>query len=891
MPGHSGEEARRQVNKPAERGGETAAGVHLARGGRLSLEASTRAGALSRPSSSSSQRLPGGDGAASVSEARGKLFHDKIRMEAVPQVQDAVIENKLQEMPPVISVEAVVEGTAELPVSENVTNPTPSVVIPSVSDGEGSGTTPIDLRNNQGPGGGVPKDYPVSTVPRNHHYRPQGGSSDYSSPPHSDAYASLNKGARKDDRYRPVHPDGYRTLDPSFRAPSRNQLDPYGAQPQVGRTGNPMEMSSIPRFVPDPYGLEDDQRSVGYEDSDYGMGYPRQNHYGYPRGTPHRTASYEGTLDRMSGVGDFLWGGGAPLAQGERGSLASLDSIQKRAPGADGWRQPELSEVIAMLNYRLDAVKVNAAAYLQHLTYKNDKVKSELRSLKGIPAIVSLIDHPSKEVHFAACGALRNISFGKDPEIKTTIAHCDGVFYMVKLLRRTNDRRLIEIITGTLWNLSSHEGLLKDLVARALHALVDEVLVQHSGVEQKSNGAEGGKEDGKSPFQEWEKVLINTTGFLRNVSAAEIDERKKIRECKGLVDSVVHILKSQTKTSSGAVDPEKLNSKLTENCVCVLRNLSYHLHCEIPNHERYKETPNNTSIPQRFGSRKSRRNRENDGMAMTNISAKGSELLFQKDVVETYGHLLTSSTNPLVLEASAGAVQNLCAGNWTHGRKTRANMMTNKYGDKMVEYLDHDNELVVQAMSGALCNLALEPLNATELGVNAVPKLLSKLPDDEGHSSFSEQTRMAVLSALYVILGQSLEATKKLVPKVPKETQGINRLVLLKNASDRHSEREIRAVSLVLQKVWDHKELRRTLLRNKYKKTDFVISKNPPSKKKTKGSSEGRPNEETNSKETDHLLKGNKDEPSGRNLAQDSGPTVNQDGQLDTAEIAAQGEK
>lgn len=35
---------------------------------------------------------------------------------------------------------------------------------------------------------------------------------------------------------RPVHPDGYRTLDPSYRAHSRNQLDPYAAQPQVGPT-------------------------------------------------------------------------------------------------------------------------------------------------------------------------------------------------------------------------------------------------------------------------------------------------------------------------------------------------------------------------------------------------------------------------------------------------------------------------------------------------------------------------------------------------------------------------------------------------------------------------------------------------------------------------------
>lgn len=55
--------------------------------------------------------------------------------------------------------------------------------------------------------------------------------------------------------------------------------------------------------------------------------------------------------------------------------MASLDSTLRKAP-PNSWRQPELPEVIAMLSYRLDAVKTNAAAFLQHLTFKNDKVKA-----------------------------------------------------------------------------------------------------------------------------------------------------------------------------------------------------------------------------------------------------------------------------------------------------------------------------------------------------------------------------------------------------------------------------------------------------------------------------------------------------------------------------------
>lgn len=50
-----------------------------------------------------------------------------------------------------------------------------------------------------------------------------------------------------------------------------------------------------------------------------------------------------------------------------------------------------------MLGFRLDAVKSNAAAYLQHLCYRNDKVKTDVRKLKGIPVLVGLLDHPKRK--------------------------------------------------------------------------------------------------------------------------------------------------------------------------------------------------------------------------------------------------------------------------------------------------------------------------------------------------------------------------------------------------------------------------------------------------------------------------------------------------------------
>uniref|UniRef100_A0A8C9Y915 Catenin delta 1 n=1 Tax=Sander lucioperca TaxID=283035 RepID=A0A8C9Y915_SANLU len=684
---------------------------------------------------------------------------------------------------------------------------TTRTVIPSVSDtlsldGGGSvtgmGGYPAPMVYRQGPGGGMPMDYPTHTVPRNYHYGPPGGYDDYRTGPPSEAYTSLSRGARMDDRYRYI----------------------FFVGTHVGRMGSAMELSSIPRFVPEPYGLEDDQRSMGYDEPDYGMGHPM--HYS------------TGTLDGdMSGPGDMYYWGGAPLAQGERGSMASLDSTLRKAPGPGpgGWRQPELPEVIAMLNYRLDPVRSNAAAYLQHLTYKNDKVKSDVRRLKGIPALVSMLDNPNKEVHYAACGALKNISYGKDQDNKIAIKNCDGVPALVRLLRKTHDQDLTDTITGTLWNLSSHDSVKMEIVDHALHALSDEVMVPHSGWARGSNGA-GGGDSCKPRHLEWETALTNTAGCLRNVSSERSEARRKLRECTGLVDSLMYIVQSQ-------IDCKDVDNKLIENSMCLLRNLSYQVHREIPGSERYQEAAplNQGPAPASqkggcFSSRKSKGRKDEDAAAdvidipKRTTPAKGYELLYQPEVVRIYTSLLKESKNPTVLEASAGAVQNLCAGRWTYGRYIRALLRQEKGLPMMTELLAHGNDRVVRAMSGALRNMAIDARNRDLLGKHAVPHLVANLPgggQSQPVRALSEETVVSVLSTLHEVLGSSLEAAKSL-----RASQGIERLVLI-NKDGNRSEREVRGAGLVLQTVWGYKELRRTLEKDGWKKTDFMVNLNPPS--------------------------------------------------------------
>ena len=120
------------------------------------------------------------------------------------------------------------------------------------------------------------------------------------------------------------------------------------------------------------------------------------------------------------------------------------------------WRDPDLHEVIEFLNNPNSVIKANAAAYLQHLCYMDDPVKAKTRQLGGIPPLVGLLQHEIPEIHRNSCGALRNLSYGRqNDENKRAIQKVGGIPALVKLLRKTQDKEVQELVAGVLWNLSS----------------------------------------------------------------------------------------------------------------------------------------------------------------------------------------------------------------------------------------------------------------------------------------------------------------------------------------------------------------------------------------------------------------------------------------------------
>ncbi|XP_041816104.1 armadillo repeat protein deleted in velo-cardio-facial syndrome homolog [Chelmon rostratus] len=522
----------------------------------------------------------------------------------------------------------------------------------------------------------------------------------------------------------------------------------------------------------------------------------------------------------------------------KRSSMVSLDSI-RRDPR---WRDPNLHEVISMLSHPMDPVKSNAAAYLQHLCYENDRIKQEVRQLNGVPMLVELLDHPKAEVHRKACGALRNISYGKDHNNKMAIKNCDGIQALVRLLRKCTSMEVKELVTGTLWNLSSHEPLKMIVINNGLQTLTDEIIIPHSGWTKDS------VDPSKLLSAEWTTVFKNTSGCLRNVSSDGAEARQRLRECEGLVDALLHALQS-------AVVNKDTDNKSVENCVCILRNLSYHVHKEIPGAERFQEPHSHHLLrsvghqkkknePDCHGGKRPKEEWFNQGwkngfmdrkygtldLPKRTEQMKGLELLYQPEVVRLYLSLLTCSHNHNTLEAAAGALQNLAAGHWAWSSYIRATVRKEKGLPILVELLRSDVDKVVRAVAIALRNLAMDRRNKDLIGSYALRDLVGNLPCGQQHpaKNLEGDTVVSILNTIHEIITDSPENARALI-----QGHAVQKLVAINKSSQ--SARETKAASHVLQTIWAYKDLRNTLSKAGWNKGHFKPTTTGVTKKSKSG--------------------------------------------------------
>uniref|UniRef100_A0A3Q3GMA3 Catenin delta 2 n=1 Tax=Labrus bergylta TaxID=56723 RepID=A0A3Q3GMA3_9LABR len=506
----------------------------------------------------------------------------------------------------------------------------------------------------------------------------------------------------------------------------------------------------------------------------------------------------------------------------------SIDSIQKD-PREFGWRDPELPEVIQMLQHQFPSVQSNAAAYLQHLCFGDNKIKAEIRRQGGIQLLVDLLDHRMSEVHRSACGALRNLVYGKaNDENKIALKNCGGIPALVRLLRKTGDVEIRELVTGVLWNLSSCDALKMPIIQDALAVLTNSVIIPHSNWDSSPT-----HHDDRKLHLHTSQVLRNATGCLRNVSSAGEEARRRMRECDGLTDALLYVI--QTSLGSSEID-----SKTVENCVCILRNLSYRLAAETSHGQQGGLEELDSLLCDAngrdgessgcWGKKKKKKKGADqwDGVGPFPDTAdppKGVQMLWHPTIVKPYLTLLSECSNPDTLEGAAGALQNLAAGSWKWSVYIRAAVRKDKGLPILVELLRIDNDKVVCAVATALRNMALDIRNKELIGKYAMRDLIHRLPGSSSSSSppskaMSDDTVTAICCALHEVITKNMENAKAL-----RDAGGIEKLIgIARSKGDKHSAKVVKAASQVLSSMWQYRDLRSLYKKDGYAQYHFVGS-------------------------------------------------------------------
>ncbi|XP_059801373.1 catenin delta-2-like isoform X2 [Hypanus sabinus] len=656
---------------------------------------------------------------------------------------------------------------------------------------------------------------------------------------------------------------------PPLRSLSQSQGDPL--QTSLTGTYRTSTAPSSPAVDSVPLQRTGSQNTATYQRPSYATG-PAANY-----GDPYRTLQYCPSVESP-----YSKSGPAIPPEGTLARSPSIDSIQKdprvqqssipcrkwrsgptqravpetpgnrcgrrwhtvrKPPREFGWRDPELPEVIQMLQHQFPSVQSNAAAYLQHLCFGDNKIKAEIRRQGGIQLLVDLLDHRMQEVHRSACGALRNLVYGKaNDDNKIALKNCGGIPALVRLLRKTPDVEIRELVTGVLWNLSSCDALKMPIIQDALVVLTNAIIIPHSGWDISPH-----QEDRKIQLHT-SMVLRNATGCLRNVSSAGEEARRRMRECDGLTDALLFVIQS-------ALGSSEIDSKTIENCVCILRNLSYRLAAETGQGQQMgtdefdgllcsDSNGKDSESSSCWGKKKKKKKGQNqwDGVGPLPEATdppKGIQLLWHPSIVKPYLTLLSECSNPDTLEGAAGALQNLAAGSWKWSIYIRAAVRKEKGLPILVELLRIDNDRVVCAVATALRNMALDVRNKELIGKYAMRDLVHRLPGGSSNTgtgsstiskTISDETITAICCALHEVITKNMENAKAL-----RDSGGIEKLIgIAKSKGDKHSPKVVKAASQVLNSMWQYRDLR-----SLYKKSNWQDGGPSGGKPTAQGPSQG----------------------------------------------------
>ncbi|KAM9846024.1 plakophilin-2 [Aulostomus maculatus] len=471
-----------------------------------------------------------------------------------------------------------------------------------------------------------------------------------------------------------------------------------------------------------------------------------------------------------------------------------------------------LERAVNLLTQENEELLICAAGHIQSQCFKSADAKKMVYYLRGIGKLLQLLHSDSEEVQRVASGALRNVVY-QSSENKMEVKENKGLATILQVLKSSRDVETRRHLTGLLWNLSSHDLLKAGLSREALSVLTKSILVPSSGISEGENP--------KDELLADAEVFHSATGCLRNLSSAGPDARKAMRECENLIDSLVYYVR-------GTIADYKTDDKSTENCVCILHNLSYQIESELPTKytRDFRESQQNLAPkPKRLGcfthrSAKITEELEHQRTLLEdNPNPSGMEWLWSSITIRMYLSLIARSVRHYTQEAAVGALQNLTAGNGVVTEAIAFTIVQRENGLQHVKKMLQEGESDVRRTAVALIkNLSRYRELHPDIVQHVLPELVEMLPiNDTGVDLPTEVTA----SLCHILLNLSQNETQNVRAIVD---QGA--LPKITNISSKDNgygpSRAGQAACLLLHAMWKHTELHVIYKRCGYRKADFI---------------------------------------------------------------------
>ncbi|XP_043562127.1 plakophilin-3-like [Chiloscyllium plagiosum] len=505
--------------------------------------------------------------------------------------------------------------------------------------------------------------------------------------------------------------------------------------------------------------------------------------------------------------------------EGSMRELGDLQAQELEATRLDGFQMAQLTHsdgldlptAVNLLSSPDVKNQVIGAGYIQHECYHDAGAKEQAYNLKAISKLANLFNHDALEVQQSATAAMRNLIYNNTMN-KQELVKQNGIPKMMQAIKSI-DEELKANITGILWNLSSNENLKNTLAHDTLERITEEILAPSSGWSSSVN---------VKPLASEDEVFYNATGYIRNLSSGKEETRQKMRECKGLVDSLVYYIQQSLDHNAA--------SKSVENSACVLRNLSYRLYEEIPSfYQNRLEGPgrNDRNVkkddvvgcftPQ---SRKVKEiNTDSTIFSEVTKDPKGMEWLWNPAIVRVYSGLLDKSeANQQTAEAALGALQNITAGDFRWASViSRIAMDQDRTWYTLMSYLKSNNDNVLKSLTGLLRNLTVHARNKEDIAIKIIGPLLQKLPEESSSSSPSNEVAANICTILNNLVVETIEAPRQIV-----NHNGLRKLMNIKHRRDIEAEKAVKAASSLLGNMWYYKSLHRDYKSRGYHKDAFM---------------------------------------------------------------------